>query len=185
MKPPIPPPSCEVCGWHHHNRPDSKLCWDSILGRNYQSCRVCGANGHSPQRCPHACPWSEAPEGRETCRSAPLFCCGLCMPFPRTNSSLNAQSERRIFWITVLLQSIVPTCAALRNTLIPANWQQWKPCKPVVRTSKKGEVEQSGWVMWRPTPASVRTALYHHTPGYNNDKPWFTARLRQLRLKKC
>ncbi len=31
---------CEVCGQHHHHRPDYKQWWDLISGGNLQSCRM-------------------------------------------------------------------------------------------------------------------------------------------------
>ncbi|KAK3525964.1 hypothetical protein QTP70_011683 [Hemibagrus guttatus] len=94
--------------------------------------------------------------------------------------------------------------------LIPAYRQKLKLCKPVVRTSKKWTSEAVGelqgcldctdWDVFRPTTNSldeytdtVSSYIYFCEDSiiptctrvsYNNDKPWFTAKLRRLRSEK-
>ncbi|XP_035286554.1 uncharacterized protein LOC118234254 [Anguilla anguilla] len=94
--------------------------------------------------------------------------------------------------------------------LIPAYRQKLKLCKPVVRTSKKWTSEAMGdlrtcldctdWDVFRTATISLDEYTEAVTsyisfcedscvPSrtrviYNNDKPWFTAKLRQLRLAK-
>ncbi|KAK3571270.1 hypothetical protein QTP86_005911 [Hemibagrus guttatus] len=94
--------------------------------------------------------------------------------------------------------------------LIPAYRQKLKLCKPVVRTSKKWTSEAVGelqgcldctdWDVFRSTTNSldeytdtVSSYIYFCEDSiiptctrvsYNNDKPWFTAKLRRLRSEK-
>ncbi|XP_035286690.1 uncharacterized protein LOC118234332 [Anguilla anguilla] len=94
--------------------------------------------------------------------------------------------------------------------LIPAYRQKLKLCKPVVRTSKKWTSEAmedlrtcldcTDWDVFRTATISLDEYTEAVTsyisfcedscvPSrtrviYNNDKPWFTAKLRQLRLAK-
>ncbi|KAK3525028.1 hypothetical protein QTP86_013392 [Hemibagrus guttatus] len=94
--------------------------------------------------------------------------------------------------------------------LIPAYRQKLKLCKPVARTSKKWTSEAVGelqgcldctdWDVFRSTTNSldeytdtVSSYIYFCEDSiiptctrvsYNNDKPWFTAKLRQLRSEK-
>ncbi|KAK3527699.1 hypothetical protein QTP86_034173 [Hemibagrus guttatus] len=94
--------------------------------------------------------------------------------------------------------------------LIPAYRQKLKLCKPVVRTSKKWTSEAVGelqgcldctdWDVFRSTTNSldeytdtVTSYIYFCEDSiiptctrvsYNNDKPWFTAKLRWLRSEK-
>ncbi|KAK3509002.1 hypothetical protein QTP70_015947, partial [Hemibagrus guttatus] len=94
--------------------------------------------------------------------------------------------------------------------LIPAYRQKLKLCKPVVRTSKKWTSEAVGelqgcldctdWDVFRSTTNSldeytdtVTSYIYFCEDSiiptctrvsYNNDKPWFTAKLRRLRSEK-
>ncbi|KAK3521255.1 hypothetical protein QTP70_001547 [Hemibagrus guttatus] len=89
-------------------------------------------------------------------------------------------------------------------------WQKLKLCKPVVRTSKKWTSEAVGdlqgcldctdWDVFRSTTNSldeytdtVSSYIYFCEDSiiptctrvsYNNDKPWFTAKLRRLRSEK-
>ncbi|KAK3517722.1 hypothetical protein QTP70_016495, partial [Hemibagrus guttatus] len=94
--------------------------------------------------------------------------------------------------------------------LIPAYRQKLKLCKPVARTSKKWTSEAVGelqgcldctdWDVFRSTTNSLdeytdTVSSYIHfcedsiiptctRVSYNNDKPWFTAKLRRLRSEK-
>ncbi|KAK3507045.1 hypothetical protein QTP70_001910 [Hemibagrus guttatus] len=94
--------------------------------------------------------------------------------------------------------------------LIPAYRQKLKLCKPVARTSKKWTSEAVGelqgcldctdWDVFRSTTNSldeytdtVSSYIYFCEDSiiptctrvsYNNDKPWFTAKLRRLRSEK-
>lgn len=94
--------------------------------------------------------------------------------------------------------------------LIPAYRQKLKLCKPVVRTSKKWTSEAvedlqacldcTDWDVFRSATSNLdeyTEAVTSYisfcedccvpsrtTVRYNNDKPWFTAKLRQIRLEK-
>ena len=94
--------------------------------------------------------------------------------------------------------------------LIPAYRQKLKLCKPVVRTSKtwtseavedlQACLDSTDWDVFRTATNSLDEYTEAVTSyisfcedccvptrtrvSYNNDKPWFTAKLRQLRLAK-
>lgn len=85
-----------------------------------------------------------------------------------------------------------------------ADKQKWKLCKPVVRTSKqwtseaveelKACLDCTDWNIFRSATnrldeyteavTSYINFCQRTTVSYNNDKPWFTAKLRQLRQTK-